>query len=110
MSKSRIGIAILVVAAVLSSAALARGGGHGGGGHGGGGHGGGGHFGGGHGGGHGLAACISAVATTPVRGSPSHIHFLAGAFTGAVLLPVMAGGTWARYETPRCDPEASAAL
>jgi hypothetical protein len=48
--KSRIGIAILVVATLLSSAALARGG-HGGGGHGGGGHGGGGHFGGGHGGG-----------------------------------------------------------
>jgi hypothetical protein len=65
MSKPRIGIAVLVVAAVLSGAALARGGGghgggghggggHGGGGHGGGGHGGGGHFGGGHGGGHGL--------------------------------------------------------
>ena len=54
MSKSRVGIAILVVAAVLSSAALARGGGHGGGAHGGGGHGGGGHFGGGHGGGHGF--------------------------------------------------------
>jgi hypothetical protein len=57
MSKSRIGIAVLVLAALLSSAALARGGGgHGGGGHGGGGHGGGGHFGGGHsgGGGHGL--------------------------------------------------------
>jgi LTXXQ motif family protein len=52
MSKSRIGIAVLVVAAVLSGAALARGGG--GGGHGGGGHGGGGHFGGGHGGGHGF--------------------------------------------------------
>jgi LTXXQ motif family protein len=52
MSKFRIGIAVLVVAAVLSGAALARGGGgHGGGGHGGGGHGGGGHFGGGHGGG-----------------------------------------------------------
>ena len=50
MSKSRIGIAVLVVAALLSSAALARGGGHGGG-RGGGGHGGGGHFGGGHGGG-----------------------------------------------------------
>jgi LTXXQ motif family protein len=43
MSQSRIGIAILVVAAVLSSPALARGG-----------HGGGGHFGGGHGGGHGF--------------------------------------------------------
>jgi LTXXQ motif family protein len=55
MSKSRIGIAVLVVAALLSNAALARGG-HGGGGHGGGGHGGGGHFGGGHrgGGGHGF--------------------------------------------------------
>ena len=53
MWKPRIGIAVLIVAAVLSSAALARGGGgHGGGGHGGGGHGGGGHFGGGHGGGH----------------------------------------------------------
>jgi hypothetical protein len=48
MSKYRIGIAVLVVATVLSGSALARGG-HGGGGHGGGGHGGGGHFGGGHG-------------------------------------------------------------
>jgi hypothetical protein len=47
MSKFRIGIAVLVVTALLSGAALARGGG----GHGGGGHGGGGHFGGGHGGG-----------------------------------------------------------
>ena len=57
-----------------------------------------------------LAACISAVATTPVGGSPSHIHFLEGLFTGAVLLPVMVGGISARYETPLCDPEASAAL
>jgi hypothetical protein len=57
-----------------------------------------------------LAACISAVATTPVQGSPSHIHFLEVAFTAAILLPVMAGETSARYETPRCDPEASAAL
>ena len=47
MSKFRIGIAVLIVAGLLSSAASARGGG----GHGGGGHGGGGHFGGGHGGG-----------------------------------------------------------
>jgi hypothetical protein len=59
MSKSRIGIAVLI-AAFLSSAAVGRGGGHGGGGHFGGGHGGGGghgfggmHFGGGgHGGGY----------------------------------------------------------
>jgi len=51
------------------------------------------------------AACISAVATTPVRGSPAHILFAA-----AALLPVTAGGTSARSETPRCDPEASAAL
>src|ERR1700692_268514 len=43
MSKSRIGIAVLVLATALSGAALGRGGG---GGHGGGGHGGGGHFGG----------------------------------------------------------------
>ena len=57
-----------------------------------------------------LAACISAVATTPVGGSPSHIHFLEGLFTGAVLLPVMVGGISARYETPLCDPEVSAAL
>jgi hypothetical protein len=56
-----------------------------------------------------LAACISAVVTTPVRGSPSHIHLLEGAFTAAVLLPVKAGGTSARSETPRCDPQASAA-
>ena len=61
MSKTLIGIAVLVVAAVMSSASLAKGGGgggHGGGGHGGGGHGGG-HFGGGGhghfgGGGHGF--------------------------------------------------------
>jgi hypothetical protein len=68
MSKLNIGIAVIVLATVLSAAgyAAARGGGHGGGGHGGGGHGGGhggahfgggghrgGHFGGGHfGGGH----------------------------------------------------------
>jgi hypothetical protein len=53
MAKYRVGIAVLVVAALFSNAALARG--HGGGGHGGGGHGGG-HFGGGHrgGGGHGF--------------------------------------------------------
>jgi hypothetical protein len=57
-----------------------------------------------------LAACISAVATTAVGGSPSHIHFLEGTFTAAVLLPVMAGGTSGRYETPLYDPEASAAL
>jgi len=50
MSKSSIGIAVLVLATVLSGAALGRGGG---GGHGGGGHGGG-HFGGGHFGGHGF--------------------------------------------------------
>src|ERR1700722_4785036 len=56
-----------------------------------------------------LAACISAVATTPVRGSPSHIHFLEGAFTAAVLLPGKAGGTSGRAATPRCDPQASAA-
>jgi hypothetical protein len=56
-----------------------------------------------------LAACILAVVTTPVRGSPSHIHFLEGAFTAAVLLPVKAGGTSARSETHRCDPLASAA-
>ena len=68
MSKSRIGIAVLVLLTALSWTAFARGGGHGGGGgghfggggahfggggHFGGGHGGGGHFGGGHfGGGH----------------------------------------------------------
>ena len=57
-----------------------------------------------------LAACISAVATMPVGGSSSHIHFLEGAFTAAVLLLVMAGGTSGRYETPLCDPEASATL
>jgi hypothetical protein len=51
-----------------------------------------------------------AVATTPVRGSPSHIHFREGAFAAVVLLPVKAGGTSARSETPRCDPEASTAL
>ena len=55
MSKLNIGIAIIVLATVLSAAghAVARGGGHGGGGHGGGGHGGG-HHGGAHfgGGGH----------------------------------------------------------
>jgi hypothetical protein len=56
------------------------------------------------------AACISEVATTAVRGSPSHIHFREGAFAAAVPLPVKAGGTSARSETPRCDPEASAAL
>jgi hypothetical protein len=56
-----------------------------------------------------LAVCISVVATTPVRGSP-HIHFREGAFAAAILLPVMAEGTSARSETPRCDPEASAAL
>ncbi len=50
MSKSCIGIAVLVLATALSSAALGRGGGGGGGGHGGGGFGGG-HFGGGGGGG-----------------------------------------------------------
>jgi LTXXQ motif family protein len=61
MSKSGIGIVIIVLAALVSSVALGRGGGgghgggHGGGGHHGGGHGGGhfgGHFGGGHFGGH----------------------------------------------------------
>jgi hypothetical protein len=57
-----------------------------------------------------LAACISAVVTTPVGDSPSHIHFLEGACTAAILLPVMAGGTSGRYETPLCDPEVSAAL
>ncbi len=56
-----------------------------------------------------LAACISAVAIMPVRGSPSHIHLREGAFA-AVLLLVEAGGTSARSETPRCDPEATAAL
>lgn len=56
------------------------------------------------------AACISEVAITPVRGSPSHIHFREGAFAAAVPLPVKAGATSARSETPRCDPEASAAL
>jgi hypothetical protein len=99
MSKARIGIAVLVVAPVLSSAAvataavadisaevMAEAGATA------------------------LAACISAVATTPVRGSASHIHFREGAFAAAVLLPVEAGGTSARSETPRCDPEASAAL
>src|SRR5579871_6615921 len=49
MSKSGIGIVIIVLATVVSSVAFGRGGG---GGHGGGGHGGGGHGGGGHGGGH----------------------------------------------------------
>jgi hypothetical protein len=60
MSKPAIGIAVIVLATLLSGAAIGRGGGGGhggggGGGHGGGGHGGGGHFGGGHfgGGGHG---------------------------------------------------------
>jgi hypothetical protein len=43
MSNSRIGIAVLVIAALLSGGALAKGGGHGGG-----------HFGGGHGGGRGF--------------------------------------------------------
>jgi hypothetical protein len=38
-------------------------------------------------------ACISAVATTPVRDSPSHIRFREGACTAAVLLSVAAGGT-----------------
>jgi hypothetical protein len=56
-----------------------------------------------------LAACISAVVTTPVLGSPAHIHFREGAFEAAVLLPVNARETSAKYETPRCDPEASAA-
>jgi hypothetical protein len=57
-----------------------------------------------------LAACISAVATTPVRGSPSLIRFRVGAFAAGVLLPVMAGKTSAKSETPRSDPEASTAL
>ena len=108
MSKPRIGIAVLVVAAVLSSAALAKGGG--------------GHGGGGHGGG-GMAvavtaevgaaasvACISAAATTPVRGTPFHIRFREEAFAAAVLLRVAAGGISPRSETPRCDPEVSAVL
>jgi hypothetical protein len=56
-----------------------------------------------------LVACIWAAATTLVRGSPSLIHFREGAFAAAVLLPVKAGGTSARSETPRCDPQASAA-
>jgi hypothetical protein len=56
------------------------------------------------------AACISEVAITPVRGSPSLIHFREGAFAAAMPLPVKPGATSARSETPRCDPEASAAL
>lgn len=54
MTKPAFGIVVLVLATLLSSVAIARGGGHGGGGHGGhgGGHGGG-HHGHGHGGGHG---------------------------------------------------------
>src|SRR5207342_653652 len=53
MSKTAMGIAVIVLMALLSSVAIGKGGGHGGGGHGGGhgGHGAG-HFGGGHGFGH----------------------------------------------------------
>ena len=57
-----------------------------------------------------LAVCISAVAITQVRESLSHVPFREGAFAAAVLLPVEAGATSARSETPRCDPEVSAAL
>jgi hypothetical protein len=53
-------------------------------------------------------ACISAAATTPVRGRPFHIRFREEAFAAAILLRVTAEGTWARSETHRCDPEAFA--
>ncbi len=53
MLRPVMGIVVMVLACVLTNAALARGGGHGGGGHGGGGHGGGGHGGGVHFAGHG---------------------------------------------------------
>jgi hypothetical protein len=53
-------------------------------------------------------ACISAAATTPVRGRPFHIRFREEAFAAAILLRVAAEGTSARSETPRCDPEAFA--
>jgi phosphoribosylcarboxyaminoimidazole (NCAIR) mutase len=37
-----------------------------------------------------LAACISAVVTTPVRGSPSHIQFRGDTLAASILLPVKA--------------------
>lgn len=37
-----------------------------------------------------LAACISAVATTPVRGSPSHIQFRGDTLAASILPPVKA--------------------